>query len=401
MVMAMSAGINFYGFAAFFVPLSAEFGWSRGVLSGVFALSRLEGGLLGPVEGFLVDKFGPRRMMFVGIPLMGVGYILLSQIDSLVALYVVYIFTITLGASFGTFAPVGAAVANWFNKRRSRALGIMMSGVAVGGAVFLPLLGILISSYGWRTTSIICGFIVIAIGLPASLVMRHKPEQYGMVPDGIDLTIDGTGHAENHEEISLTGLESLRTSAFWLIGLSNTMRGLVTAGLTIHFVAMMVDQGFAFTVATSLLGSVALLSIIGRLGMAWLGDMFDKRYLLAGTMLIMAATLLGMGQVENLLVMGILLFLYAICYGGSIVLPVALQAEYFGRHSFATIRGLMQSVQTAGMLVGPIFAGFVYDATGSYSWAFVGFAAAALLAGMFLLGARKPNSPQRYNDLAV
>ena len=129
--------------------------------------------------------------------------------------------------------------------------------------------------------------------------------------------------------------------------------------------------------------------------------MFDKRYLLAGTMLIMAATLLGMGQVENLLVMGILLFLYAICYGGSIVLPVALQAEYFGRHSFATIRGLMQSVQTAGMLVGPIFAGFVYDATGSYSWAFVGFAAAALLAGMFLLGARKPNSPQRYNDLAV
>ena len=131
---ALGAGLNFYGFSAFFLPLSVEFGWSRSALSGVFALARLEGGFLGPIEGFLIDKYGPRKMMFIGIPLMGLGFVLLAGVNSLLALYLVYIFTITLGSSLGTFAPATAAVANWFFRKRGRALGFVMSGVGIGGA---------------------------------------------------------------------------------------------------------------------------------------------------------------------------------------------------------------------------------------------------------------------------
>jgi MFS family permease len=123
--MALSAGLNFYGFSAFFVPLSEEFKWSRTALSGVFSLSRLEGGLLGPFEGHLADRFGPRKMMLVGVPLMGLGFVLLSRVNSLTSLYLVYVCAITLGAGLGFSTPVAACVANWFHRKRSLAFGFL------------------------------------------------------------------------------------------------------------------------------------------------------------------------------------------------------------------------------------------------------------------------------------
>ncbi|MBI4339360.1 MAG: MFS transporter [Chloroflexi bacterium] len=389
-IMAVSAGINFYGFSAFFVPLAQDFGWKRSVLSGVFSLSRLEGGILGPVEGLLIDKFGPRRMMLLGVPLMGIGFLFFSRVDSLFSLYLIYIFLITLGSSLGTFSPVGAAVANWFIRKRSLALGITQAGVAVGGAVFLPVLGWLISAYGWRTAAVVAGLVILGIGLPITLVMRHKPEQYGLLPDGASAHQARGVAGDSLDEVSLTAWQSLRTRALWFLGFSLTLRSLVTTGLTIHFVAMMVDRDFSLTVASSLLGSVALLSIVGRLGMAWLGDYLDKRYLLAGSLGLMALSMLAMGLAESQWLVGAILVVYAVAYGGAIVLPIALQAEYFGRGSFAAIRGLLSSLQTPGMLVGPIFAGFVYDVTESYFVAFMGFAVAGLLGALLLLGVKKP-----------
>jgi len=397
-VMAVSAGINFYGFSAFFLPLSEEFGWKRSVLSGVFSLSRLEGGLFGPLEGFLIDKFGPRTMMLFGVPLMGIGFIVFSQVNSLLSLYIIYIFLITLGSSLGTFSPVGAAVANWFVKKRSRAIGITMAGVAVGGAVCMPILGWLITDYGWRFTAVVSGIAILVLGVPVAFLMRQKPEQYGLLPDGASVsdTNKDAGSRESlgaQAEVALTAWQSLRTRTFWFLGISLTLRSLVTTGLTIHFVAMMVDRGFSLTIASSLLGSVALLSIVGRLGVAWLGDFLDKRYLLAVALGLMAVSLLGLALTEDRWLAAAILVVYAVGYGGAIVLPMAIQAEYFGRRSYATIRGLLGSVQTPGMLVGPVFAGLVYDITGSYVTAFLGFALAGLLAALLLLGVRKPASP--------
>jgi MFS family permease len=287
-------------------------------------------------------------------------------------------------------------VANWFNRKRSRAIGFVMAGVAVGGAVFLPILGWLITAYSWRHAAFVSGLIVIGGGMPVALLMRHKPEQYGLYPDGIAPVVsqDGDGQdgqaVSTPEEVEIGGRQSLKTPAFWFLGLSSALRSIVTTGLTIHFVAMMVDRGFSLTMASTLLGSVALLSIIGRLGLAWLGDILDKRFLLAATMWLMGFSMLGLSQVEATWAVLAMLLVYAIAYGGAIVLPLALQADYFGRRSFATIRGLMQSVQTGGMLVGPVLAGFAYDATESYFMAFVGFGIAALLAGFLVIGIRRP-----------
>ncbi len=394
---AMGAGLNFYGFSAFFLPLSVEFGWSRSALSGVFALARLEGGFLGPVEGFLIDKYGPRKMMFIGIPLMGLGFVLLAGVNSLLALYLVYILTITLGGSLGTFAPATAAVANWFFRKRSRALGFVMSGVGIGGALLLPVLGWWISVHGWRSAAIASGILILTAGLPLAMVMRHRPEDYGLLPDGsgVSNTVPGTSRGTSRPRPvsgpEIGGLQSLKTTQFWFLGASLSLRAIVTTGFTIHFVAMMVDRGFTFVVASSLLGAVALVSLLGRIGVSWLGDFIDKRYLLAGTLGVTSLTMLAMTQVETQPLLIGALVLYAVAYGGSIVLPVSLQADYFGRKSFATIRGLMSTVQTVGTLIGPVFAGVVFDLTGDYLLAFAGFAVAGFVAMLLVAGIRRPN----------
>ena len=143
--------------------------------------------------------------------------------------------------------------------------------------------------------------------------------------------------------------------------------------------------------ASSLLGAVALVSLLGRIGISWLGDFVDKRYLLAATLGLTSLTMLAMTQVQTRPLLIGALVLYAVAYGGSIVLPVSLQADYFGRKSFATIRGLMSTVQTVGTLIGPLFAGVVFDLTGDYLLAFAGFAVAGFVAMLLVAGIRRPN----------
>jgi MFS family permease len=396
----LSGGLNFYGFSAFFVPLSQEFGWSRTALSGVISLARLEGGFLGPLEGYLADKFGPRKVMIVGIPLMGTGFILLSQVQSLLSFYLVYILAITLGSALGTFVPVNAAIAHWFIRKRSRAFGLVMSGIGIGGAIFLPILGWTIATYGWRPAAVMGGILIWVIGLPVTAIMRHKPEQYGQYPDGIEPfnleenhynLLDSKEPKSEQFEPEFGPLRALRTSAFWILGASVALRALVTTGFTIHFVAMMVDRGFSLPVASSLLGWVALLSLSGRIGLSWIGDFVEKRYLLTGALLVMAVTLVAMSFADSFLTFMIILVIYSTAYGGSIVLPLPIQGDYFGKNSFATIRGLLSTVQTIGMMIGPIFAGVVYDLTESYFIAFLGFAVAAVLGALVLLFLRKPS----------
>jgi cyanate permease len=177
---------------------------------------------------------------------------------------------------------------------------------------------------------------------------------------------------------------------FWFFSLSVSMRSIVISGIAIHFVPMMVDRGMSLTTAGSLLGAVAFLSIIGRLGLAWLGDFVDKRYLLATTYGLLALTMLALSQVQGIAVTLGVLVVYAVVYGGSSVLPLSFQADLFGRKAFATIKGLVHMVQTGGTLVGPLLAGFVYDTSQSYFIALLAFAAAGFVAMLFILGAKTP-----------
>ena len=134
----ITSALFVYGFSAFFIPWRESFGWSRAVLGSVVGLSRLEIGLVAPVAGWIIDRYGPRRVMLLGMGMMGLGFFALSQVNSLLMLYIVFIGFLAPGISLGTDRPVQVAVANWFSRRRGRAMGLLMTGAGLGGsAVFL------------------------------------------------------------------------------------------------------------------------------------------------------------------------------------------------------------------------------------------------------------------------
>ena len=397
--MSITAGINFHGFGNFIIPLTNEFGWNRTTISGLFSLARMESGLLGPLEGWLVDRVGPRRLMIFGIPLMGVGYILMSRVNSLAAFFFVYIFAITLGNSLGMSTPMAASVANWFNRKRGLAFGIMWSGVGLGG-FFVPAVGWLIAAYNWRIASIVIGVFIIVMGIPIAALMRHRPEPYGYMPDGEEPdTDDETGEVRRRQQPDLsqdfTAREALMTSSFWYLTLSIAARSLVSGGVGLHLVPYFVDLGASDVFAATLAGAVGVLSIPGRFGLSAVSDYLNRRYVMAVSLFLMTIAIVFMARATSVTQVLPFLVLYAAAQGGISVIPQSLIAEYFGRRAYATIQGFRGTIQMIGIIIGPLVSGYVFDTTGSYEWAFMGFGAASLVSLGLVLLMRPPKRPHR------
>lgn len=397
--MSFSAGINFHGFGNFIIPLSTEFGWNRTVISAAFSMARLEAGLFGPVEGWLVDRLGPRRLILIGIPLMALGYVLLSRINSLLTFLVVYVLFISLGNSVGMSTPMTTAVANWFNKKRGLAFGIMWSGVGLGG-LFVPALGWLVARYGWRDAALFVGIFIFIAGTPIAAVMRHRPEPYGYLPDG-ELPQQRDGDSEQARmpqpdfSQDFTAREALKTSSFWYLSLSIAARSLVSGGVGLHLVPFFIGLDTSPVYAAALAGSVGVMSIPGRLGLSVLGDYVNKRYVMAASLVMMAIAIIMMALADSVASVIPALIVYSAAQGGISVIPQSLIAEYFGRRSYATIQGFRSSIQMVGIIIGPIVSGYVFDTTGSYTNAFLGFSGAIVVSVVLILLARPPQKRQQ------
>ena len=392
--MSIASGINFHGFGNFIIPLGEEFGWSRTTISVVFSVARLESGLLGPVEGWAVDRVGPRRLIAVGIPLMGLGYIAMSRVDGLLAFFFVYVFMIALGNSLGMSTPITAAVANWFNRKRGLAFGIMWSGVGIGG-LFVPALGWLVETYGWRPASLIVGVFIAVLGVPVAMVMRHRPEPYGYYPDGTvpeEARASGATRRPLLPDLSndFTAREALRTSSFWYLTLSIMARSLVSGGIGLHLVPFFIDLGASSVTAAALAGSVGLMSIPGRFGLSALGDFINKRYVMVASLALMAVSIVFMARAPSVTAVIPILVAFSASQGGISVIPQSLIADYFGRRSYATIQGFRSTIQMLGIIAGPIISGYVFDTTDSYTLAFLGFSGAALVSMILVFMAKPP-----------
>ena len=392
--MSIASGINFHGFGNFIIPLGEEFHWSRTTISVVFSVARLESGLLGPVEGWAVDRVGPRRLIAVGIPLMGLGYIAMSRIDGLLAFFFVYVFMIALGNSLGMSTPITAAVANWFNRKRGLAFGIMWSGVGIGG-LFVPALGWLVETYGWRPASLMVGVFIAVLGVPVAMVMRHRPEPYGYYPDGTvpeEARASGATRRPPLPDMSndFTAREALRTSSFWYLTLSIMARSLVSGGIGLHLVPFFIDLGASSVTAAALAGSVGLMSIPGRFGLSALGDFINRRYVMVASLALMAVSIVFMARAPSVTAVIPILVAFSASQGGISVIPQSLIADYFGRRSYATIQGFRSTIQMLGIIAGPIISGYFFDTTGSYTIAFLGFSGAALVSMILVFMAKPP-----------
>ncbi len=395
---AINTGAYFYGFSAFFKPIADDLGTTRAGLSGILSLARLEGGLIGPVEGWLIDKFGARKVMLLGVPLMGVGFILLSNVSSIFMFTIVFVFCLSLGSALSSFAPTSAAVANWFDRRRSTMFGIMSAGVGMGGLI-VPVVTILIETLGWRTSLVVLGVGIIAIGLPLASVVRHRPEPYGYYPDNEEPvtktdnpTDQPSGHSEHGQGASdgLTVKEALKTSAFWYMALTFSLRVGTTSAVALHFVPFLTDIGLDIVMAGFVTGAMAVISVVGRLLFGWLGDFLPKRLVVAAGLASLTLGMVALAFSTNVWHVLFALLLYGPSYGGLATMMSAMRAEYFGRRAFATIAGFMGTVMMLGTLSAPIYAGWIFDVTQSYRIAFLSFAGMTVVAIFLILAAKKP-----------
>ncbi|MDA1297748.1 MAG: MFS transporter [Chloroflexi bacterium] len=391
-MQVLNGGLLFHAFSAYVLPLQADFGWSRGQLSGAFSMARAESGILGPVQGWAIDRFGPRSMMRIGMVLFGAGFIYLSRIDSLLTFYIAF-GLMALGSSLGGFMPLATTVTNWFARKRAMSLGVMMTGMSVG-ALTVPIVVWSLSEFGWRTTSLASGIIILVVGLPLTQVMRHSPEQYGLLPDGAQQTYrDGKVQAAP-KITGLTARQALKTQAFWMLSISHGLALLVVGAALLHQIPHMVE-GMGLTAGTAglVVAVLAIVVITAQLSGGYIGDRINKKVGIAGCMLAHGAGFAIFALSTSLT--GALAFavLHGVAWGVRSPLINSIRADYFGRAHYATIMGFTSMIVMIGMTAGPLFAGIMYDATGNYQVPFLVLAGLAGLGSLAALAARKPKMP--------
>ena len=358
-------GVVFYGFTAFFEPIREEFGWSYTQISFAASLRGLEMGFIAPLVGFLVDRFGSRKLILYGTITVGLGLIFLSLTQSLAMFYGSFLL-VAFGAGGCTVVVTMSAVANWFHKKVGIALGVMASGVGASG-FFVPLIVWLIDVYGWRTTLIILGLGMWVLGIPLSFVIRDRPEQYGYLPDG-ESSVDPIPKTEIQGRRVKIGLkEALKNRTFLYLCTTEAIRMIAVAAVIIHVMPYLGSVGVPRATAGIVAGAIPLFSIIGRFGLGWLGDVFDKKYVMVWALFLMGLGMLAFCYVQVTGVVFLFLLLFAPGYGGGMVIRGAILREYFGRDSFGKMIGILMGFGSIGGIIGPTLAGWVFDTLGSYN----------------------------------
>jgi MFS family permease len=387
---AVNTGFSYFGMSAFFPSFEREFGWSRTAISGAFSLARVESGILGPIEGYLTDRVGAHRMLFVGLVICTLGFLALSWVDSLPMLYVVIVLGIVLGSSLGYNMPISVLIAKVFRERRSLAFGIFRMGPGISGPL-VPLVGWVIALWGWRAAAILSAIVIFSIGFPIALFINriYHREEATMGKSDMASAHSQRSRAPSSDPQFTLG-EALHHKTFWFLSTAMALRHMVTEGVSVHFVILLVDRGWSTEAASSLLGLSALIGAPARVGMGWLGDLLDKRRLMMGLVLALSFSVLLMGYTAQAVIFTPCMIIYSLSYGGLASLQDPIRADYFGTKAFATIQGISRSVQTAGTFIGPVLAGFLYDLTKSYMIAIGIFANASLGATLLMFLAKRP-----------
>lgn len=396
-IVAAAAGLQFVyaalllqGFGAYIAVLADEYGWSKTALAGGAAIQSIEGAVIGPLLGWMVDRVGPRRVARLGVVLFALGFAAFSRIDTLAGFYAA-VGLIAVGASLCGYFPLSVALMHFFERRRARALSTMGLGMAAGGLA-VPLVGWAMERYGWRDTALASAAIIVLVGWPLASVLRGSPAEVGQTVDGLPPAAPAAGADDAAAGArDYTAAQALRTRAFWLLGLGHGMALLVVAAVNVHAISHM-KESLGYTLAEASL-VITLLTVAQAGGMvlgAMVGDRWEKRVVAAGCMLAHGAGLLLLTYASH----PAMLVGFALLHGGAWGLRgpfmQALRADYFGLRSIGMILGLSAAIIAIGQVAGPLIAGAMADASGNYRSGFVLLALVAGSGSVLFLLARKP-----------
>jgi sugar phosphate permease len=388
------AGTFFYSFTAFFNPLVHEFGWSYTATSLAASIRSIEGGIASPLVGLATDRFGARRLLVLGSVLSGAGFVLFSRIHTLWSFYLIFIL-LSMTSSLLFPVPGWTAVAGWFVKKRGTAIGILSASIGLGGGLIYAV-NALIDIYGWRMTLVIIGVGMWVIGIPCSLIVRHRPEPYGLAPDGGGSTAPARGYEEgltecvpgSDNDFSLG--KAMKTKTFWSIALAVTVSAATVHAVTVHVMPYLISVDFSREKASLAASFLVFVSIAGRFGLGWFSNRLDNRYLLAFGIGLQALGLVFLAWARNPWWVAAFVATFGPGYGGVITLRLTLQAQYFGRRAFGAIQGSFMAIMIIGTMSCPLLTGLCYDLYGDYRPAWFAMAAANLTIVPLALKIRPP-----------
>lgn len=377
---AFQTGVGIWGVSVFVIPMEEELGWSRAAFFLALTIRAATAGLLSPVVGPWLDtRNGPRRLMFFGAIVLGLSLMAIRWVDNI---WQFYLF-------FGVLGAVGAVGAGgiitqtilpkWFIRRRGRAMGVASMGAAMGPLFFPITIYGLITLVDWRDAWFALGVISLALLLPLSFLLRTRPEDVGLRPDGDrdDAQHDAAPSSPERRrsaaahDFSLTGRQALRSPAFWLIILAFGLGGIGLQGFQSNWIPYLEGEGIATAVATVAITVYGIFSVSARMIWGLLADRYQVRSLIVVQSLLTAASVLLLIYVVGPVMLFVFVVIFGLTMGGSFLLRPLIVANYFGREHIGAITGYMRPFQALTVAVGPPLVALAYDALGSYFWSFV------------------------------
>ncbi|MFO7997124.1 MAG: MFS transporter [Dehalococcoidia bacterium] len=358
-----ACSIPVFTFGLFLEPLMIDFGWSRGPLSLAPSIAYVLAGFLGIVTGKLSDRYGPRVLVTIGGTMMGVGFLLMSRVSTLRDIYVYW--GTFMGLAVGCFiSPLFSTIPRWFLQKPGTAVSILATGFGVGALVSPLLVQMLISAYGWQKAFPILAVAAWAIVVPLAQLLKKSPAQMGERLCGASDNAGNQAIDASMEGLSLG--EAVRMAPFWLYGVIGVLWSFCSQAIVVHIVPYATATGIVEVAAVGILSAIGGASLVSRASMGFVSDRLGARKAL-GACLMLAMLALGW----LIFAQGVLgLYVFAIAFGlasGALMpLMTLVPAELFGTKSLGAIIGVLTVYFTVGGAGGAPFAGYVFDATGSY-----------------------------------
>lgn len=404
-ISGLGHGFNTYGISVFFKPIAAELELNRAFTALAAGIGRLEGGITSPLVGWLSDKFGPRWIVIIGICIAGAGMIFMNFITEVWHYYVAWGVLIGFGLNIGLTVACDKKINDWFIRRRGMAQGIKFALISVFGIVVLQVITPLIESEGWRFTCLLWGIIMFAsIPFAYALIKQHRPEYYGLLPDGAevsrgteadraDMIERGVGYATSLQETEYTFRQAIRTGPFWLLMAGFSVHNFVAGGFNVHIFPFLTDTGISDTAASGMMGMMVFFTIPSRFFGGIIADRIPKNRL---QLLLVAAFLLqviGIGTFlwyKNLPAIYVLLACHGLSSGAVTPVLILIIGRYFGRKAFGSILGTLLACLAPVGLVAPVYYGWIYDNNASYDIAFITAIVLAVAATVIMFFVRIP-----------
>ena len=409
LLQVLVAGLFLQAYGAYVLPIQMELNWSRTLLSAGFAIVRTESAILGPIQGHLIDRYGPRAIMRIGVALFGLGFIFLGTMQQpwhfLVAMVI-----LALGASFAGTLSVTVAVVNWFRRHRSIALALATAGFALGGLV-VPAVASFITTFGWRPAALMSGGLMLAVGPLAVQVVRHRPAELGLTVDGLPPEGDKSDpeqpepedddgavaapQAPPQDHESFTAKEAMCTWAFWQLSLGHALIVMLVNALMVHLIPHLTGSlGYSLEFAAFMVAVVTVLQLVGKFLGGVLGDRMSKRAIVTVAMVMhgVGALVLSFATTSTLVILFALM--HGLAWGARGPLLQAWRADLFGSASFGAIMGYSSILVMLGAAGGPLFAGILFDRLGSYDLVLRLLALLAAVGAVLFFLVRQPEPPE-------